>query len=374
MKHSDPLAHLQAALGELEAAGLLRTTPRPASEGPVPSFCTNDYLGMAGSTAEPAPGGAGASRLIAGEHELHAALERDVAEWLGLPAALLFASGYAANLGALAALAQRGDRIISDALNHASLIDGARLSDAEVVVVPHLKTEAVADALARPVEGRAWVVTESYFSMDADGPDLGRLRELCHRAHAALFVDEAHALGVLGPRGRGRCAEAGVTADVLVGTFGKAFGAGGAFVAGNETLRSWLWNRARSFVFSTGLSPVVAATARRNLARARSDGSMRERVLQNAARLRSGLVALGIAPIGEGPIVPWVIGAPEAATAIAADLQARGHHVVAVRPPTVPQGTSRLRLAVTARHTPEQIDDLLDAIRQSSRWSRRSSS
>jgi 8-amino-7-oxononanoate synthase len=364
VKHSDPLAHLQAALGELEAAGLLRTPPRPMARDGAPSFCTNDYLGLASEPAAVEVGGAGASRLIAGEHDQHAALEREVSEWLGLQSALLFSSGYAANLGALSALARPGDRIVSDALNHASIIDGARLSGAEVVVVAHTSTEAVAEVLARPCQGRTWVVTESYFSMDADGPDLARLRSLCDSSGAALFVDEAHALGVFGPDGRGLCAAVGVRPDVLVGTFGKSFGASAAFVAGSDTLRSWLWNRARSFVFSTGISPVVAATARANLARSQQDPSRRERVLANATRLRDGLSRLGIVAKGHGPIVPWVVGAPDEAMLLAKTIQARGHHVVAVRPPTVPVGTSRLRLAVTARHTPEQIDALLDAIRE----------
>ncbi len=365
MKPSDPLAHLEAALSQLEAAGLLRTPPRPLkSDARAPSFCTNDYLGLARELPVVAASGAGASRLIAGEHAEHALLEKAVAQWVGLPAALVFASGYAANLGTVAALAGPGDRVISDALNHASLIDGIRLSGADVVIVPHLDTVAVANELARPIVGRSWVVTESYFSMDADGPDLSRLRAICDVAGAALMVDEAHALGMLGPDGRGLCAESGVRPDVLVGTFGKSFGAGGAFVAGSETLIRWLWNRARSFVFSTGLSPAIAATATANLTRAHQDPSLRQRTLANADRLRAGLQASGVTPLGTGHVVPWVLGPAEQAFRVARAIQDRGFHVVAVRPPTVPQGTSRIRMAVTALHTFEQIDDLLSAIQE----------
>ncbi len=360
MKHS-PLAHLRAALDDLQARNLLRTPPAPLPAGAA-SFCTNDYLGLASTQAGLAASGAGASRLIAGEREVHARLERTVAGWLGLPAALLFSSGYAANVGTLGALARTGDLIVSDALNHASLIDGARLSGAHIVVTKHTDLNEVRGALARRGDRRAWVVTESYFSMDADGPDLRALREICDASDAALFVDEAHALGVFGPDGSGLCAEAGVQADVLVGTFGKAFGVSGAFVAGSETLRSWLWNRARSFVFSTGVSPVLALAALTNFERARREPQLRSRVLENAKRLRAGLRELGLAPLGEGPIVPWLVGAPEEAERVAVAIRARGHHVVAVRPPTVPHGTSRLRLVVTASHTHDQIDSLLEAV------------
>ncbi len=180
---------------------------------------------------------------------------------MGLPSSLVFSSGYAANVGLMSSLPRPGDLVVSDALNHASIIDGIRLSKCRVAVVPHLDVGAVETALRDRGAGRAFVVTESYFSMDADSPDLGALRALCDRHGAALVVDEAHAVGVLGPGGAGLCAEQGVVPDALVGTFGKAFGAAGAFVAGCEALTRWLWNSARSFVISTGMSPVVAAAA-----------------------------------------------------------------------------------------------------------------
>lgn len=254
MQHSDPLQHLDAELAELERRDLLRRPPPPADPR-LRSFCSNDYLGLAADPPPPAPSGSGASRLIAGERAEHRELEQRLASWTGTEDALVFSSGYAANVGVLSALASPGDLIVSDALNHASIIDGSRLSRARIAVVPHLDVGAVRAALRTRETGRAWVVVESYYSMDADGPDLAQLRGACDEAGAALLVDEAHALGVLGPGGRGRCAEAGVRPDVLVGTLGKSLGSQGAFVAGRAVLKSWLWNRARSFVFSTGLSP-----------------------------------------------------------------------------------------------------------------------
>lgn len=355
-----PLAHLAQELERLEALGLRRRPPPALADGAA-SFCSNDYLGLAGATAPDAPSGAGASRLIAGERPAHADLERAIARWLGADACLAFTSGYAANVGALAALAAPGDLIVSDALNHASLIDGARLARARVVVVPHNDVEAVERALAERAEERAWVVTESYFSMDADGPDLRALREVATRHGAALYLDEAHALGVLGPEGRGRAAEVGVVPDVLVGTLGKAFGSQGAFVAGRELLRDWLWNRARSFVFSTGLSPLAAEAARLALETSLATPALRLRVAANAARLRAGLVALGLAPIGFGHVVPLVVGTSARAVALSEALRAEGVDVPPVRPPTVPDGTARLRLTVTARHDDGAIDRLLSA-------------
>jgi 8-amino-7-oxononanoate synthase len=203
------------------------------------------------------------------------------------------------------------------------------------------------------------VVTESYFSMDADSPDLTILRRLCHQHRAALLVDEAHALGVLGPDGRGRCADAGVEADAVIGTFGKAFGAGGAFVAGCPALVAWLWNRARSFVFSTGLSPTVTAAALQGLRRAQSEPDRRRRVLAAATLLREGMVRLGVEPAGFGHILPWVLGDAGKALRVAASLRERGLDVRAIRPPSVPSGTARIRLTVTASHDSADIERAL---------------
>jgi 8-amino-7-oxononanoate synthase len=355
------LAHLVPALEELRLAERLRTRAEPVGEL---SFCSNDYLGLAHTPAPSAQGGAGASRLIAGEHQEHARLERLIAEWLDAEQALLFSSGYAANVGVIQALVGPGDLVVSDALNHASIIDGLRMTRAEVVVIPHLDTAAVGRALAGS-QRRAWVTTETYFSMDADSPDLGALRRICDETGAGLIVDEAHAFGVLGPEGRGLCAAAGVEAVVRVGTLGKTFGAAGAFVVGCKPLVDWLWNRARSHVFSTGMSPVVTAAARANVERALRDPHLRERAVRNADRFREALRAAGLDVRGHGPIVPWVLGAEVDALRVAANLRERGVHAVAIRPPTVPEGTSRIRFAFTARHTDEDVARAIEAARNS---------
>jgi 8-amino-7-oxononanoate synthase len=353
------LRYLADDLAALDRSGLLRR--RSALPRETLSFCSNDYLGLA-DRACTGLAGAGASRLVSGERAEHAALEHAVAEWLGLDAALVFSSGYSANVGTLSALAQPGDLIVSDTLNHASLIDGARLSRAKIVRVPHNDADAVARVLAQHKGRRSWVVTESYFSMDADGPNLQRLRSVCDEHDAGLYVDEAHALGVLGPSGRGRCAEASVVPDVLVGTFGKAFGAGGAFVAGCADLVTWLWNRARTFVFSTGLSPVVALAALEGLQIAIQEPQRRERALAAAQAVRDGLRARVCVPLGWGHIIPLLVGGAEQALAISDQLSEHGIHVAAIRPPSVPTDAARLRMTVTARHTTVEVDRALAAI------------
>jgi 8-amino-7-oxononanoate synthase len=352
------LGFLDRALAGAKERDLLRERPAP-TDGRALSFCSNDYLGLAAEQAPPEASGAGASRLVTGDRPIHARLEEAAAELVGLPAALVFTSGYAANVGLMSALAGPGDLVVSDTLNHASIIDGARLSRARVEVVPHLDVGAVEAALQGRTEGRAFVVTESYFSMDADAPDLAALRQVCDRHGAALLVDEAHALGVLGPGGRGLCAEAGVEVDAVVGTFGKAFGAGGAFVAGCPALVAWLWNRARSFVFSTGLSPTVAAAALQGLRLAHAQPERRRRVLAAATLLREGMARLGVQPAGFGHILPWVLGEPGRALRMAAALRERGLDVRAIRPPSVPTGTARIRLTVTAGHGSTDIEQAL---------------
>ena len=327
------------------------------------SFCSNDYLGLAGQEGLRESRGAGASRLVSGDRAVHVALERAAAALVEQPEALVFSSGYAANIGMLSALAGPDDVVVSDALVHASLIDGARLSRAQVVVTPHCDVGAVAKALRWRARRRAFVVTESYFSMDADSPDLRELRAVCDEHGAVLVVDEAHALGVLGEGGRGLCAEQGVRADVVTGTFGKAFGAGGAFVAGCPSLVEWLWNRARSFVFSTGLSPIVAACALDGIRQSREEPERRRQVTAAAERMRAGLRDIGADVRGYGHVIPWIVGAASDAVRLSAALESRGVDVRAIRPPTVPAGTARLRVTVTAAHGPEEIDQALEAAR-----------
>lgn len=369
MKHPIPaaLAHLPDALRDLEKRHLLRSRQEPRPPGSH-SFCSNDYLGLAHLAPPPVATGAGSSPLLAGQTPEHAALEAALAAWLRVECALAFSTGFAANVGLLPALAQAGDHIFSDTLNHASIIDGARLSRAETHVYAHCDIDALDALLRGHPHGRHWVVTESYFSMDADAPDLPRLRAVCDRHCAALVLDEAHALGVLGPDGRGLAAAAGVLPDVLVGTLGKALGAGGAFVAGCRPLVDWLWNRCRSFVFSTGLSPALAAASRRSVDHLLANPALRSRVLGLADRFRAGLTGLGLAPLGFGHVVPVVVGAAPAALRAAADLRALGVHVLAVRPPTVPHGTARLRFTLSAAHSDDDVDRALAAIRSTLPW------
>ncbi|WP_438033654.1 aminotransferase class I/II-fold pyridoxal phosphate-dependent enzyme [Sorangium sp. So ce204] len=367
------LRHLQDELSEMERAGLLRTPPAAPASDRLLVLCSNDYLGYAGLALPSEVGtasGAGASRLVSGTHEAHLMAEREIAAWLSVEAALLFSSGYAANVGTVAALARPGDVVVSDALNHASLIDGCRLSGATVEVVGHVDVEAVESALVRARGARRrWVVTESLFSMDGDTPDLHRLRELCDRHDAALIVDEAHALGVFGPRGAGLCAEAGVRPDALIGTLGKSLGLHGAFVAGSSTLRTYLWNRARSFVYSTGISPVVALAAVERVRRAAADDRARARLARITRRLRSGLLALGaeLLPGSSSPILPWLLKSPGAAVEMSRRLASEGVLVQAIRPPTVPAGTSRLRIVANASLSESDVERALAGFREAMR-------
>ncbi len=362
----DPLRHLAGELAALAREGLLRTPSLPGEA--LLDLCSNDYLGYA---RKPWPvivprSGAGASRLVSGNAQEHEEAEAALSAWLGREAALLFSSGYAANVGTLAALAGPGDVIVSDALNHASIIDGCRLSGATVRVIPHRDAVAAEEALAA-ARGtrRRWVVTESYFSMDGDSPDLGALRAACDRYDAALVVDEAHALGVFGPAGRGRCAEAGVVPDVLIGTAGKSLGLHGAFVTGSAHLRAWLWNRARSFVFSTGVSPSLAAAITLRVREVAVDDTSRRCLGWAERELRAGLSSLGLKGTAEGvgPVVPWVLGSAEAALAMSRRLHEQGVLVQAIRPPTVPAGTARLRITAHARLTAAAMDRALAAFR-----------
>ncbi|MCE7889124.1 MAG: 8-amino-7-oxononanoate synthase [Sorangiineae bacterium PRO1] len=350
------LDFLEKELAELARQGLLREVTGARLD--LIDVASNDYLAHARTPVsratllecEAAEAGAGASRLIHGTTQPHLALEAELASWVGLPSALLFSSGYAANLGLLQALARPGDRVVSDALNHASIIDGCRLARADVAVVPHRDLAAVEGVLAEPAAGaRRFVVTESYFSMDGDQADLPGLRRLCDRFGASLLVDEAHALGVFWPEGAGLCRATGVVPDALVGTLGKAIGVHGAFVAGSGELRRWLWNRARSLVFSTASSPLLALIALEQVRRARRDEAGRSRLAQAAAQLRARLRAAGVeaAPGSTGPIVPILLGDNARALRVADALQRDGFRAQAIRPPTVPAGSARLRITVS---------------------------
>jgi 8-amino-7-oxononanoate synthase len=376
----DPLNEFATALlSDWERQGLLRTedanargrasVAADAAGKPFLDACSNDYLGFASADVSRettrrwtgVPIGAGASRLVHGTRPPHLELETALAAWVGHESALLFTSGYAANLGLVSALGQPGTVVISDALNHASLIDGCRLSRARVAVVPHLELGAVRSALENSSAERArWVLTESYFSMDGDGPDLPALRALCDEFNAALIVDEAHALGVFGPEGAGRCAEAGVRADAVVGTLGKAVGVQGAFVAGSRTLRSLLWNRARSFVFSTAMSPLLAALALFHVEQVRAADTRRALLKAHTflARNHFSRAGLRLTPGSFGPILPLIAGDEARAVALATSLAERGVLAQAIRPPTVPAGEARVRLTLSATWTTPKVDDL----------------
>jgi 8-amino-7-oxononanoate synthase len=294
----------------------------------------------------------------------HRSLERRAAAFNGSEDALVFNSGYAANLGILSTLCGPGDAVFSDALNHASMIDGCRLARATTVVYPHCDTAAL-DRLLRETEARRkLVVTDAVFSMDGDRAPLGALVSLCEQHGAALLVDEAHAIGVLGPRGAGLCEELGLgdRVDLRMGTLGKALGAYGAFVACSAPLRELLFNRARSLVFSTSLPPLVCAAAERAIDLCESDGALRARLWRNIRRFAAGLTALGLPAQPSSAIFPVVLGEPEAALAASASLRAKGILAKAIRPPTVPPGTSRLRFALAAGHTDAQVDLALKAL------------
>jgi 8-amino-7-oxononanoate synthase len=377
---------LRAELAELDRSSLRRRL-RPmrrlggatllAADRVLVDFASNDYLGLAADprVAEAAAAalrdgaiGAGAARLITGDDPAHERLEAELATLKRTARALLFPSGYAANVGALPALAGRDDAIYSDALNHASIVDGCRLSRATVRIVPHADPDALDAMLAADAGSfrRRWIVVEGVYSMDGDRAPLDRIVALA-RAHGAYtYLDDAHGSGVLGPDGRGSAAHAGADGaiDVTVGTLGKAFGTAGAFVAGSAALCDVLLNRARSFVFTTGSPPAIAEATLRALAIARDEPWRRERLRENARRLRDGLAALGRPAPGEpdGHIVPVAIGDAARTVAAGEALRARGFAVGAIRPPTVPAGGSRLRLSVSAAHTAEQVDQLLAAL------------
>lgn len=358
---------LKAQLERLAAAGLLRDPAdsearvRMAVEdgAPLIDACSNDYLGLGarGVSRETldsllgVPLGAGASRLVQGTFAEHRDLERELAAWVGAPAALVATSAFAVNVGTLPALVEEDSLIVSDRLNHASIVDGCRLAKGRVVITPHLELEPVERALrARPSATPAWVVTEGLFSMDGDSPNLSELRALCDRYGAGLYVDEAHSLGVLGPRGAGRAAEEGVRTDALIGGLGKAAGSQGGFVAGSELLRTWLWNRARGFVFSTAPSPAATRLTLAQLRAIQAADTARARLHQRSRELRAALQQQGLTLLGDvaSPIVPIVLGSNE--RALRAMQTLRQHRILAqaIRPPTVPVGAARLRITVHA--------------------------
>jgi len=376
----------RAELERLEAAGRLRVPrvvdglhgPRVTVDGvDVLNLASNDYLSLAGdrrlaraaaAALDEAGSGAGASRLIVGNHRRHVALEAAIADWLRVTGVRLFTSGYAANVGVLTTLAGAGDVVISDELNHASIIDGCRLSRAELVVVPHRDLRAFETALASRVGRRRVVISETLFSMDGDVADVVALSELARRHDAALILDEAHAIGVWGPEGRGVAAEHGIVPDVLVGTCGKALGGAGAFAATTRAVADLLWNRARSLVFSTGIPPAVAASvhAAVDIVRGTEGDERRRAIARNARDLRRRVPGLGGEPTSA--IAPLVVGDDREVMRMSSRLFEARVFVQGIRPPTVPVGTARLRVSVSAGHSEIDVESaaaaLDDAVRQ----------
>jgi 8-amino-7-oxononanoate synthase len=307
---------------------------------------------------------AGGARLISGNLPLHEALERELAAFMRCEATLLFSTGYMANLGVITALAGRDDLIVSDALNHASLIDACRLSGATVEVFAHGDPDDARRALTTRRARRRLLVTDGVYSMDGDVAPLAELAAVARSCDAQLVLDDTHGIGVLGEQGRGSSELAGAHAavDIWIGNLGKAFGSFGAFVAGSHTLRAYLLNRARSFIFTCGLPPASVAAARAALAIAQREPARRTALLARAAQLRSGLTTLGY-DVGQSSthVVPVVVGDDRKALALAAALLERGFFAQAIRYPSVPSGSARLRLTAMSSHSAADVDALLAA-------------
>jgi 8-amino-7-oxononanoate synthase len=376
---------LTSRLRKLEAQGLLRSRRTVTGpQGPyvevdgqrLLAFCSNDYLGLAGhpAIAEAAKRGldaygtgAAASALICGHTGAHAALEARLAALVGAQRALCFSTGYMANLGILPALLERGDAVFSDALNHACLIDAARLSRADVHVYPHGDVAALARMLADCTSPTKLVASDAVFSMDGDIAPLRAIAALCDQHDAWLLVDDAHGFGVLGEGGRGTLAHLGIASPriVYIGTLGKAAGVSGAFVAGAKELVEWLVQRARTYVFSTGSPPALAAALVASVDLIEHEEWRREHLRALIARLRSGMKTLPWQMLpSETPIQPLVVGENGAAVALMDRLAERGIWVPAIRPPTVADGTARLRISLSAAHSHEDVDRLVQALHE----------
>jgi len=373
-------AALKAALADLEQRNLKRR--RRTGVGGLLNFCSNDYLGLKDhpevtrafiAAAEKYGVGSGAAHLVTGHGPEHAALEEELAVFTGRERALVFSTGYMANMGVIGALADQKALIVADKLNHASLIDGCRLSGAEVRRYPHGDFARAGELIekAMPEATTRLLVTDGVFSMDGDIAPLPALARATREAKAWLVVDDAHGLGVIGATGRGSC-EFGnsLGADdvpVLIGTFGKAFGTFGAFVAGDADLIEYLLQKARTYIFTTALPPAVAAATRAALRVSERESWRREKAITLARRFQAGLVERGVVETRDSPfngttIVPILLGSEERALAASRALEAKGFLVSAIRPPTVPAGTARLRVTFSAAHEDAQVDALLDAL------------
>ena len=377
------MSDIEERLEELRERGLYRRMrlvsgpqgPRVLLDGkPVLLLCSNNYLGLADhprvreAAAEAAMRwgvGAGASRLVSGNMTVHRRLESELADFEGSQACVLFGSGYLANAGIIGLLAREGDVVLSDALNHASIVDGCRLARARTFVYEHCDMEHLEHGL-REAAGRAsLIVSDGVFSMDGDVAPLPEIVELARRYDARVMVDEAHGTGALGPGGRGAAAAAGLEdeVDVLVGTLGKALGSYGAYVCCDATMAEYLVNSARTLIFSTGLPPPAVAAALAALDLLRSQPQRVDKLQRNGRVLREALRAEGLdTGDSETQIVPLVMGDAAAAVAACEGALKQGVFAQAIRPPTVPEGTSRLRLAVMASHTAAELRQAAKAL------------
>ncbi len=341
------------------------------------NFSSNDYLGLANHPAlkkafaaavDKWGVGSGAAHLVNGHSQAHHALEEELAEFTGRPRALLFSTGYMANLGVVAGLLGRGDHVFEDRLNHASLIDAGILSRARLHRYPHGDSSALAESLAVCGRGEKLVVTDGVFSMDGDLAPLAALAGHCRERDATLMVDDAHGLGVIGATGRGSLEVLGLDAGavpLLMGTLGKGFGTFGAFVAGSETFIETLIQQARSYVYTTALPPALAEASRTSLQLVQQEGWRREKLQALIAQFRAGAAQLDLPLMdSDTPIQPLLLGSAGQALRVSQALRERGILVSAIRPPTVPEGTARLRITFSAGHQEAQVDRLLEALAQ----------
>jgi 8-amino-7-oxononanoate synthase len=341
------------------------------------SFCSNDYLGLANHPDVVAAfhrgldrygAGSGAAHLVSGHGRAHHALEEQLADFTRRPRALLFSTGYMANLGVLAALLGRGDTVLEDRLNHASLLDGARLCGARLLRYRHADVQDLADRLASVTGGERLVASDGVFSMDGDCAPLADIAASCAQHGAWCMVDDAHGLGVLGPGGRGSVAAAGLApaqVPILMGTLGKAFGTFGAFVAGSEELVETLIQQARTYIYTTATPPALAAATLAALQLVRSGDERRANLQERVRQFRTGAAQLGLRLMDSTtPIQPWLVGDAARAVQLSSALRARDILVTAIRPPTVPDGSARLRITFSAAHTERHVELLLDALEQ----------
>ncbi len=376
---------LQSALADLDALGLRRR--RRLLDGAQGarvwvdgraflSFSSNDYLGLAGhpaiaEAASRAAGevgvGAGAAHLLTGHHRLHHELEQALAAFVGMPAALLFSTGYMANLGVIQSLIDRHGEVFEDRLNHASLVDAALLSRAKLIRFPHLDLATLERQLAASTAKVKLIATDTVFSMDGDLAPVAGLLALADKYDAWLYLDDAHGFGVLGKEGRGALGNLPLATRhprlIYLATLGKAAGVSGAFVAGSAELIEWLVNKARAYIYTTAQPPLLAAAVSASLELIAHETWRRERLGELITRLKAGVAGL---PWGlmasDTPIQPLLVGDQHAALALAEGLRQRGILIPAIRPPTVPQGAARLRISLSAAHAPDDVDALLSAL------------